>query len=133
MQLWYNLFLCVNFYGSVVREITHAKAQSMHEYVWRVKWDQGERNGRLGSSNWHPPDRESCLMSGLPTRWHACKLPHCRCDILVLFTNPSARAGYDTRSIFKRSLTGFWIQSFPSPRLVASPRLKNLVRPTIYP
>ena len=26
---------------------------------------------------------------------------------LILFTNPSARAGYDTRSIFKRSLTGF--------------------------
>ena len=26
-----------------------------------------------------------------------------------------------------------WIQSFPSPRLVASPRLKNLVCPTIYP
>ena len=25
---------------------------------------------------------------------------------VVLFTNPSARAGYDTRSIFKRSLTG---------------------------
>ena len=23
-----------------------------------------------------------------------------------IFTNPSARAGYDTRSIFKRSLTG---------------------------
>ena len=47
--------------------------------------------------------------------------------------NPSARTGYDTRSIFKRGLTGLWIQSFPSPRLVASPRLKNLVRPTIYP
>ena len=26
--------------------------------------------------------------------------------VKVLFTNPSARAGYDTRSIFKRSLTG---------------------------
>ena len=26
---------------------------------------------------------------------------------LILFTNPSARAGYDTRSNFKRSLTGF--------------------------
>ena len=26
--------------------------------------------------------------------------------VMVLFTNPSARAGYDTRSIFKRSLTG---------------------------
>ena len=28
-------------------------------------------------------------------------------------------------------LSGVWIQSFPSPRLVASPRLKNLVCPTI--
>ena len=26
--------------------------------------------------------------------------------IFIIFTNPSARAGYDTRSIFKRSLTG---------------------------
>ena len=26
-----------------------------------------------------------------------------------------------------------WIQSFPSPRLVALPRLKNSVYPTIYP
>ena len=25
---------------------------------------------------------------------------------IILFTNPSARAGYDARSIFKRSLTG---------------------------
>ena len=48
---------------------------------------------------------------------------------ISIFTNPSARAGYDTRSIFKR----VWIQSFPSPRLVVSPRLKNLVCPTIYP
>ena len=27
-------------------------------------------------------------------------------NLMVLFTNPSARAGYDTRSILKRSLTG---------------------------
>ena len=26
--------------------------------------------------------------------------------VIIIFTNPSARAGYDTRSIFKRSLTG---------------------------
>ena len=32
--------------------------------------------------------------------------------VLVLFTNPSARAGYDTRSIFKRSLTGFEFRVF---------------------
>ena len=25
---------------------------------------------------------------------------------LIIFTNPSARAGYDTRLIFKRNLTG---------------------------
>ena len=25
---------------------------------------------------------------------------------IIIFTNPSARAGYDTRSVFKRSLTG---------------------------
>ena len=27
-------------------------------------------------------------------------------EVSTLFTNPSAREGYDTRSIFKRSLTG---------------------------
>ena len=43
---------------------------------------------------------------------------------LSIFTNPSAQAGYDTWSIFKRSLTGL-IQSFPSPRLVSSARRKN--------
>ena len=26
--------------------------------------------------------------------------------VFIIFTNPSARAGYDTRSIFKQSLTG---------------------------
>ena len=39
----------------------------------------------------------------------------------IIFTNPSAWAGYDTRSIFKQSLTGL-NSEFPSPRLVASPR-----------
>ena len=51
---------------------------------------------------------------------------------MYIFTNPSARAGYDTRSISKWSLAGF-NSVFPYPRLVASPRLKNLVCPTIYP
>ena len=49
--------------------------------------------------------------------------------LLILFTNPSTRAGYDTRSIFLSGVYRVWI----SPRLVASPRLKNLVCPTIYP
>ena len=33
-------------------------------------------------------------------------------EYMVLFTNPSAQAGYDTRSIFKRSLTGFEFRVF---------------------
>ena len=53
---------------------------------------------------------------------------------LVLFTNPSARAGYDTRSIFlKAKFNRFEFRVFHLSRLVASPRLKNLVRPTILP
>ena len=63
----------------------HAAAQSVHEYVWCVKWDQGERSGWLGRSNSHLPGRESCLTSGLPTCWHACKLPHWAIDLDVAF------------------------------------------------
>ena len=44
---------------------------------------------------------------------------------LYIFTKPSARAGYDSRSIFKQVS----IQSFSSPRLVASPRLKEPSQP----
>ena len=42
------------------------------------------------------------------TSWDEFFLFHYRSaiDVFTLFTNPSARAGYDTRSIFKRSLTG---------------------------
>ena len=37
-----------------------------------------------------------------------------------------------TQGQFLSEVQQVWIQSFPSPRLVASPRLKNLVCPTIY-
>ena len=57
-------------------------------------------------------------------------VPHLKINLVSIFTNPSARAGYDTRSIFKWSLTGL-NSVFPS-RLVASPRLKNSVCPAIY-
>ena len=43
------------------------------------------------------------------TKLSTCKIIALRLKyvgLVVLFTNPSARAGYDTRSIFKRSLTG---------------------------
>ena len=51
-------------------------------------------------------------------------------DLSYLLTPP---LGQDMTQgqVFGRVLQIF-IQSFPSPRLVASPRLKNLVCPTIY-
>ena len=54
-------------------------------YVKHVKWDEGERNRRLGRSISHPPNRELCLTSGLPTHWCACKLLHCAIDPNVAF------------------------------------------------
>ena len=47
---------------------------------------------------------------------------------------PTPPLGQDmTQGQFLSGVQQVWIQSFPSPRLVVSPRLKNLVRPTIYP
>ena len=43
------------------------------------------------------------------------------------YPTPPPQAGGDTRSIFKWSTAGF-----PSSRLVALPRLKNPICPTIY-
>ena len=40
---------------------------------------------------------------------------------------------YVTQGQFLNGVQQVLIQSFPSPRLVASSRLKNLVCPTIYP
>ena len=69
----------------VAREITHVAAQSVHKYIWRIKWARGERNEWLGRLNSHPPNCELCLTSGLPTHWRACKLPHCAIDPDVTF------------------------------------------------
>ena len=47
---------------------------------------------------------------------------------------PTPPLGQDmTQGQFLSGVQQVWIQSFPSPRLVTSPRLKNLVCPTIYP
>ena len=46
--------------------------------------------------------REAMEGQGYPCWWRD-KMMKC---YSILFTNPSARAGYDTRSIFKRNLTG---------------------------
>ena len=56
---------------------------------------------------------------------------------IILWRNPiypTPPLGQDmTQGQFLSGVYQVWIQSFPSPRLVASPRLKNLVCPTILP
>ena len=59
-------------------------------------------------SGLHPVSSDSCCMyvrAGRPAFARPYVGVH-RSTSLIIFTNPSARAGYDTRSIFKRSLTG---------------------------
>ena len=47
---------------------------------------------------------------------------------------PTPPLGQDmTQGQFLSRVQQVWIQSFPSPRLVALPRLKNLLCPAIYP
>ena len=75
--------------------------------------------------------------------WHInhCGLLNDNTCIHIKFVNrycrsylPTPPLGQDmTKVNFLSGVQQVWIQSFPSPRLVASPRLKNLVCPTIYP
>ena len=54
----------------------------------------------------------------------------CVCVCVCVYPNSPPGTGCDTRSIFKRSLTGF--NSFPFRRPVDVPKLKGLVCPSIY-
>ena len=52
---------------------------------------------------------------------------------VIIFTQPLRSGMIWQKDNFYGKFNRFCIQSFSSPRLVASPRLKNLVCPTIYP
>ena len=65
-----------------------------------------------------PPDDESCLMGS--TWWSYLPTPPLGQDMTQ-------------GQFFLSRVQQVWIQSFPSPRLVASPRLKNQVYLAIYP
>ena len=91
----------------------------------RRRWMIGRR-GERGSgisvlAARHDDDDEKCLQY-FGNVWHNLSSPDAFAGVMkvknhtrqwegkahmILFTNPSARAGYETRSIFKRSLTGF--------------------------
>ena len=55
-----------------------------------------------------------------------------RHDLVILFTNPSARAGYDTRSFFTRGLTGL-NSEFSFSYTSCLSKAEEIVCPTIYP
>ena len=61
------------------------------------------------------------------------KYPGIFCQLVVTYL-PTPPLGQDmTQGQFLSGVLQVWIQSFPSPRLFASPRLKKSVCPTIYP
>ena len=65
-----------------------------------------------------------CVCTALPLNY----------SMLVYSYLPTPPLGKDmTQGQFLSGVQQVLSQSFPSPRLVASPRLKNLVCPTIYP
>ena len=95
-------------------------------------------------SNWH------YLQNNFKSKRYTLQRPSCSSSYKVVvyiqklhrFCNtsspdpiyPTSPLGQDmTQGQILSGVWRVWIQSFPSPRLVASPKLKNLVSPTILP
>ena len=64
----------------------------------------------IGTTSWSPAVKRNGFeegdVYGGPREYRHSLLNSYKLILCILFINPSARAGYDTRSIFKRSLTG---------------------------
>ena len=91
-----ELDLGITFYALKKRLKTQSNLQFHRKYVIVLVWEKiyYDKQGPIFSK---------CTRGKLNViNWLNLKLVYYE----VLFTNPSARAGYDTRSIFKRSLTG---------------------------
>ena len=93
---------------------------SLNEFSWlnKVSLNQLEvlRSKKAQSYSDHQSEKLQKVIEGI---WY------------YIPTSP-VRAGYDTRLILSGVLQ-VWIQSFPSPRLVTSPRLKHTVCPNYIP
>ena len=76
------------------QELTRKRCSPVDYYTWTHQWFMTSEN----------------LYSSALCRHYVPRRKPAESDYwlgrMVQFTNPSARAGYDTRSIFKRSLTG---------------------------
>ena len=95
----------------------------IYMHIYREKWETANICQRISSQlpksavTWYPTGRREIKLLLLvfeltvSSRQRVTVKGECGSQrgcqqVLVLFTNPTARAGYDTRSIFKRSLTG---------------------------
>ena len=70
-RMWVCVCVCV----CVAKVITHAAVKSVHEHVWRVKWDQGRETGSWGDRSHIFPivNRVWCqyvLRAGAPVNYH---------------------------------------------------------------
>ena len=78
----------------------------------------------------HQPLPSLCPYFSPSTLLHNPDWDYTKC---LYLPTPFIRAGYDTRSVFYAEFNRFWIQSFLSPRPVATPRLKSLICSIILP
>ena len=102
---------------------------SIIRYGSRVKWSNPGKGVAPSPTPWYSKlsKREP---SGHPRLWSPTLLLYSMLWSYLL-TPP---LGQDiTQGQFLSEVLQIWVQSFPSPRLVASPRLKKSVYPTIYP
>ena len=99
------------------RDIRATSAIWWHSAIpdyWLTVYSLGQWSGRPGLSFRSNHTKDSKKLSWM-LPWLTLSIIRYRSRVkwsnrgngVVLFTNPYARAGYDTRSIFKRSLTGF--------------------------
>ena len=93
-------------------------------YVSRVKWSNPKKEVAPPPTPWCGSYWKGKLLV---------TLDYGRQHYFIIFTQPLRSGRIWHKVSFWSAFYQFWIQSLPSPRLVASPRLKNLVCPTIYP
>ena len=115
---------------------------TQHYKVWnKSKWSNPGNNVAPFPTPWCSSYWKVILTvsldSGWPTYIHVCMYV-CICQkgqCMYVFAKRDMYVCmyvFAKGTIFRQTLTS-WIQSFPSPRLVAIPRLKCPVYPTIYP
>ena len=87
-------YLCLKFLSNIGPEYTNCISAEWKDSLDEIpRYDTKQSDGKVSVGNAAYPFIAIAPLSS-------------QTQSPIIFTNPSARAGYDTRSIFKRSLTG---------------------------